>query len=123
MLRIKKEFKKPSRTQQQFKQMSDVNNIVKKYKRVLGPKYMQVLQANVSRIYDDVSQIPDLRGAIDQLRHAEDVFLKIPAKVREKFDNDPVKFVSFVCDPANQDELVVLGLAEKKKDQKDVASV
>ena len=41
------------------------------------------------------------------------MFLDLPAKVRDRFKNDPGQFLEFATDPSNVDELVKMGLATK----------
>lgn len=66
--------------------------------------------------YGDVSDIGDLQESYIKIREAEEMFMAHPAEVREKFENDPVKFVDFLSDPDNLEEAVSLGLAVKRPD-------
>lgn len=61
--------------------------------------------------YGDVSEFGGLQDAIMKVQEANELFAQYPWNIREKFDNDPVKFVEFVGDPKNKKELVSLGLA------------
>lgn len=76
--------------------------------------------ANLARLnskppfYGDVSDLGGLDEAIMKVQKAEKMFMDIPANVRERFDNDPVKYVEFFQDPANIDEAIKLGLALPK---------
>lgn len=87
----------------------DINKIVA---RVL--KGQPVLQSNGQPFYGDVSEFGGLQEAIIKVQEAEDLFIQVPADIREKFDNDPVKFVDFLSDPKNTDEAISLGLAKPK---------
>ena len=40
------------------------------------------------------------------------MFEELPATIRKKFENDPAKFLDFVNDERNADEMVELGLRE-----------
>ena len=42
---------------------------------------------------------------------AQSMFNELPSSIRGKFENNPGKFLDFVQDPDNADELVELGLA------------
>lgn len=63
----------------------------------------------------DLSEAPDTyMGAIAILDQARDQFMKMPADVRSRFQNDPGLFMDFVSNPANLDEMRKLGLAVPK---------
>jgi len=47
--------------------------------------------------------------------NAQNAFNALPAKIRKEFDNDPGKFLDFVDDPKNADELIKMGLREAPK--------
>jgi len=106
-------------TQQNFKPICDVNTIVDKARR-------QGIVTHVnSRIprYADCTSIPDYATAVQIVHTAETEFMKLPAKVRERFNNDPQKLVEFISDSKNYDEAVKLNLVEPKVvDKKEVVS-
>lgn len=39
--------------------------------------------------------------------------MTLPAKVRDRFSNDPGKFLAFVDDPKSREEMYELGLAKR----------
>lgn len=96
----------PSMTVQSFKDETDINNIVAR--AVSGSDILHV-NTRVAR-YGDFSNIPDYQSALDLVHRAEGMFRELPANVRERFSNDPVKMVNFLQDTANRDEAVKLGL-------------
>jgi len=104
---------KPTRTQQQFAEECDVNNIVKKYERT--GEFTHVSK-KIGR-YMDLSEIPDYQTMIHQIHEAEDAFMQLPAKTRLRFNNDPGQLMSFLKDPTNYDEGVKLGLLDKRPDE------
>lgn len=63
--------------------------------------------------YGDVSEFDGLQDAYIKIQEAEDLFMQFPAEVREKFDNDPVKFVEFFEDPKNREEAIKLGFIDR----------
>lgn len=69
---------------------------------------------NGEPFYGDVSDLGGLQEAYLKVQEAEALFMEFPANVRERFENDPVKMVSFLEDPGNLDEAVRLGLAVKR---------
>lgn len=75
--------------QQHMKDEVDVNTIVRRFgitgQLPLGPN---------TGIYGDFTDIFDYDGAVERVRGARERFLKLPAEVREKFDNDPGKLIA-----------------------------
>jgi len=63
--------------------------------------------------YRDMTVVPDFQTAMNVIAESRSSFQQLPAALRAKFDNNPDKFVSFVHDPRNLDDLVALGLATK----------
>lgn len=109
-VRVQTINEEPSLAQQQFKDQCDINHIMEKYSETgtithLNPR---------TGVYADVSQFGDLRESFEKIQKADELFMQLPAKVRSKFENDPLKFVDWCSDPKNLDEAVSLGLAEKK---------
>lgn len=100
----------PSLTQQQFAAECDINNIMKDYLETGTINHKNPKPG----VYADLSQIKDLRSSIEDIQKAEDAFMALPAKVRARFENDPVKFVEFCQDSKNQEEAVALGIADPK---------
>ncbi len=97
-----------SMTRQSEAAACDINNIVKKYK-VTG-----VLPFNKGDpIYADVAEMGDYRTAIEQVRLADMMFLKLPSGIRANFDNDPAAFLDFVSDEDNRPEMENMGLIQK----------
>ncbi len=98
----------PSKTRQSEMDACDINKIVSRY-RTTG-----VLPANKNAgIYADVSEMGDYRTAVDQVRVADTLFMKLPAATRTKFNNDPATFLDFVSDEDNLDEMIEMGLVKK----------
>lgn len=98
-----------SLTHQEFAEESDINTIIDRFGIGENPIEIQQWVNNV-----DIADAPnDYQSVMNQLNEARDQFMSLPAKVRSQFDNDPGRFVDFVSDPGNGDELVRLGLASK----------
>jgi len=92
---------------QSAKDETDINTIVKRF-GLTG----QVPQGFRVPTYQDFLDAPDdYRGALEAVRSAEAAFLRVPAAIRARFDNDPHHFVAFCSDPANLPELRKMGLA------------
>jgi len=99
----------PSKTDQQWKKSCDVNEIVTKYKRTGQLSHVRSQQP----VYQDVSEIPDLLTSLTQVQKAKDAFLTVPAELRKKLDNDPVKFIEYLNEPSNNDEAIKYGLKNR----------
>lgn len=96
-------------TKQAFKAECDINTIMEKYAR-------DGLLDHVSKYegqYADVSAEVDYQMALETIFRAEEAFMSLPAKIRTKFDNDPQRFLEFVEDPSNHEEMIELGLRKK----------
>lgn len=98
----------PSLTQQHMAEECDINYIVERF-GVTGqlpdaPQYAPT--------YGDFTGIGDYRQALDAVSAADAAFMALPAKIRERFDNDPALFVDFCSstDPADRSEAIELGL-------------
>ncbi len=91
---------------QSFKEECDINTILARHR---SGAFVSHVNANQGR-FADVSGISDYREMIDRVRSANAFFMGLPAKVRERFQNDPAEFLDFIADPRNADELSELGL-------------
>lgn len=99
----------PSRTKQQFVAECDINNILKQYKLTGQVRHISAKAAMGT--YTDLPDPIDFQDAMNMVIRAEDSFATLPAHVRDRFGNSPEQFLMFMADPANQDEMVKLGLA------------
>ena len=63
--------------------------------------------------FGDYTNVPDLLEAHSIIERATADFAELPAKVRDRFRNDPVEVLRFVSDKANFEEAVSLGLIGK----------
>lgn len=87
---------------------TDINVLMAQYERS-GTLPVMEMEA----LYEDVSSVGDYRSMMDAVNAAQEAFMSQPAKVRNRFENDPGKFLAFVDDPANAEELYVMGLRVK----------
>lgn len=101
-----------TRTQQQFKDESDINTIVERF-NLTGQLPQDVRPPQ----YADFEGVFDFKSAMNAIRQAEESFMAMPADVRYRFMNDPQRFVEFCSDPANVDEARKLGLAMPSLDK------
>lgn len=109
--RLVKMFHKPSMAKQEFKEECDINVLMKRYQKTgLFPQYPGQQQRYVSNI-----GAPDYQTAVNLVLAAEQEFSSLNSELRKRFDNDPLKFLQFVNDEKNGEELVKLGLREAPK--------
>ena len=76
---FKKYFPNPSRTKQCFKDECDINNILKKYKNVMGVEYLSQFNTFAGGQFGDFSGIQDYRSALDKVNQAKSFFDSLPA--------------------------------------------
>lgn len=111
------ECKDVSLTQQNFKDETDINVLLERFK-VTG-----VMPAAVRLpSYGDFTGVNDFRTAMDAVRNAMDGFMALPANLRARFENDPQRLLEFLSDENNRDEAVKLGLLKAQPGQPTVSS-
>jgi len=97
-------------TQQHCIAECDINNILKRYQNTGSLPYL--IKQNPQ--YGDFSSISDYQTSLNTVLHAQAQFNALSSEVRDRFHNDPEKFLSFCNNPDNADEMVRLGLAVAK---------
>ena len=96
------------RTQQQFKTECDINEIVRRFG--LGyeiPEGVKIPQ------YGDFTGLNSFHEALNAIADARENFELLPAHLRDRFQNDPGRFVDFATDEKNRAELRALGLLKE----------
>jgi len=98
-------------TEQHHAANLDMNVLIQKFRMghlpmpdPVGPEFFQ-----------DISHAADLRSVLDQGRRAREYFESLPAPLREKFANDPIRMVQFAINPQNEEEAVQLGILKRDK--------
>ncbi|AXH76339.1 MAG: internal scaffolding protein [Microviridae sp.] len=89
-----------SRTQQEFLEETDINNIMARYiKTGTVPMYLDrgMLDGDMhSMSYHEMMNV---------IADANSAFASLPATVRDQFENDPAKFVDFALNEDNREKL------------------
>jgi len=98
-------------TQQHFKDECDINNILRQF-NVTG----LLPEAPLSPRYGDFTGISDYHTALNQVIAAEDEFMRLPADLRARFENDPAQLIQFLENSENKNEAIELGLIAKPED-------
>lgn len=98
----------PSKTRQEFREESDVNNIIKQYEQ----HGILPMERDGIPTYADFTDpvFTNYQLAQNIVVGAREMFMALPAKTRERFNNDPASLIDFVQDPANLMEAEKLGL-------------
>lgn len=101
----------PSRTQQQFKDECDVNNILKNYVNTGVLTHTNGLEP----VFGDFSTLPsDYGEALALIEKSKEQFAALPSNIRDRFDNNPLFLVKFLQDENNRKEAEKLGLVNKR---------
>lgn len=82
----------------------DINTIVKRFGLTGELPDVAMPQSG------DFVGIGDFHSAMNLVRQTEEQFLRVPAEIRARFNNDPARFMAFVEDDSNYDEARKLGL-------------
>ncbi len=102
------ENKAASMTQSQFKDECDINKIMDRYFRT------GCLSDPLNRMkpgtYGDFTEMGDYMENMNKIVQAREMFDALPARVRERFGNNPGAMIDFVMDPNNKAEAKKLGL-------------
>lgn len=95
-----------SKTQQEFSADADINNIMARFlKTGTVPVY-----ADKQPFYVDAVDLPSFMDMQNTIISAREAFMALPSAIRERFNNDPAKFVDFATNDENLGELRKLGL-------------
>lgn len=98
----------PSLTDHSQAAECDVNRIVDRYMKTgILPG------ADIEGVYGDYSSVPDYLQAQQIIANAQQQFDGLSPDLRKRFENDPEKFLDFVHDPKNKEEMKTLGLLKE----------
>lgn len=95
---------------QAMKKECDINAIMKRYEKTGLVEHVNRYNGQ----YADVTMSGDYQSALQIIMDADTMFSSLPARIRDKFENDPREFLDFVENPDNAKELTELGLATKR---------
>jgi hypothetical protein len=95
-------------TEQSHKEDVNINNIIKKHGMDMIQK--TALLKSQEFVFDDVTG-NDFQEAMQKVTRAQQTFDDLPSEMRKRFDNNPAKFMDFVHDDSNLQEMYDLGLA------------
>ena len=89
---------------QSAEEESNINTIVRKF-GLTGelPSDLRMPQSG------DFHDLPDFHTAMNIIRKTQEEFLRVPADIRARFNNDPQRLMFFLDDESNRDEARKLG--------------
>ena len=96
----------PGKAKQSFQAECDINNIMAKYQKTGLLDHIN----KHGESYGFASSL-DFTQANQVIAKANSMFEELPSATRNRFDNDPAKFLDFVQNPDNLEEMQSLGLA------------
>lgn len=108
-------YKPVTRVKQSFVAECDINNILKQYSATGQLKHISARAQQGA--YRDLPDEVDFQYAQNVVAQASQAFATLPSRTRDRFNNDPVKFLEFMSDPENAPEAIRLGLATAKPTQ------
>lgn len=98
-----------TKVQQQFKDETNVSNIVKRFNRT-----GQLPRGrNDTGQYIDISNVGDYTEMFNRVQKVQKAFMKIPSDIRTRFRNNPQNLIDFLGDENNREEAQELGLIPK----------
>lgn len=92
-------------TKQEFKDESDINIILSRYN---ATGQMPVINQAAPQ-YLDVTGM-DFQTHMEVVAGAQTLFNSLPSALRNRFENDPARFLDFCSNPKNKAEMYTLGL-------------
>lgn len=98
-------------TKDSFKDECDINNIMAKFNKTGELPDMIKREPR----YGDFSDPLSFQEAQNLIIHAGEQFEALPAKVRERFKNDPESFLRWVHEEASEEEMQTMGLLKEKQ--------
>lgn len=96
------------KTKQAFKDDTDINRIVARYQKTGIMSFVAE-----HKLEYGFATSRDFRESMEIVAQANSMFEDLPSSLRKRFENDPSKFLDYVQDEKNLDEMYELGLAKK----------
>lgn len=114
----KVEYVRGSRTVQAGADRTDIRAILKRARRTGD---MTAFMTSKQAYYMDISDAPDFIAAQNIVAKAKAQFEMLPSDVRDRFNNDPAKFLAFATDPANVEDLYKMGIKARPAEPEVIA--
>lgn len=104
-----------SKVQQNMKDETDLNKILKKYARGIMPR-----QNSIPPRFIDISELPDYQDFLNMQIKTERILRSLPASVTRRFGNDPTKILEFLKNPENKEQAIKLGLLRPDEEEIEI---
>jgi len=104
---VRQHIGETTRVQQNLHAETDINRIMAKYQKTGLLTHVNTYAGE----YGDFSGVPDYKTGLERVQAAEEMFMSLPAKIRDRFNNDPAKFIDFATNPDNVGDMRDMGLA------------
>lgn len=98
-----------SRTKQSFADETDINAIMRKYRRTGELTHLNAAKPT----YGDFSDVDSYLEASNRVIAADADFQALSARIRARMHNSPAELLRFMADGDNLEEAVALGLVQK----------
>lgn len=106
----------PSLTKQSEAEACDINAIMARY---VNTGVIEHLRENPGR-FEDLPVSLEYQDALNMAKAAESAFALMPAEIRARFDNSPLKFLAFADE--NEDFLEKLGIVPPRESDAAVSA-
>lgn len=103
--RVKRMFEGESLTEQQHAIDVNLPGIMTRHE---GTRVYAHVAAKMPQ-YGDFTDVPDFQEAQNRIAEAKQLFLELPARIRDEFRNDQDAFIKAASDPAQKERLTELG--------------
>ena len=97
-----------ARTEQCHRDECDINKIIAKYDRTGVLNHVNDFEAR----YEDLTGL-DYQTMLNIVANANSMFEGLPSVIRNQFDNEPQKFISFMDDENNNEQMYEMGLKQR----------
>lgn len=97
-------------TKQEFKDECDIENILKQFSKTGIIEHITKQEAQWLELPDAM----DYQQSLETMRQAQEAFESLPSVVREKYDNNPERFLEALHDPSQKDYLTEVGIFAPK---------
>lgn len=99
-----------SMTKQSEMDACDIHNVLKQFSQQ-GFEAL-VREKAATGQYADLPDEIDYQNSLNIVLAAQASFATLPSQVRERFANDPARFLDFLANPDNREDAVRMGLVE-----------
>jgi phage internal scaffolding protein len=101
-----------TKTDQSFKEECDINTLINRFGLGMDmPTNFAIPQSG-----DFTEIVTDYQTAMNLLVEAQEEFMRLPAMVRDRFENNPAELIGFLENPDNAEEALKIGLLTKREE-------